>query len=146
MKLTAQGVQEVSTALAPEFAPLPQPFIKHLLSQDSRYLVLASDHVKKTSSLQDQFLEQIWRRFVYCRAVIYSYLHPFVLADTLKQDYSLPSSSNYDEHNTQDTRLTTGWLLKTLEECFPSHDQRETEDREEPETSTSKPSMQMVSD
>lgn len=152
MKLTAQRVQEVSAALAPEFAPLPRPFIKHLLSQDSRYLVLPSGRAKKTSSLQDQLLEQMWWRFVYCRTVIYSYLHPFVMADKLQQDYRFLIGPNHEikahggtnEQDSQDTRLTTGWLLKTLEECFPSQGQRETGDQEEAEAYT--PSMQMVSD
>lgn len=152
MKLTAQRIQEISADLAPEFAPLPRPFIKHLLCQDSRYLVLPSSYVMKTFSLQDQLLERIWRRFVYCRTVIYSYLHPFVMTDKLQQDYSFFAGSDHaikahrdpNEQETQDTRLTTGWLLKTLEECFPSQEQREAGDLEEAETYT--PSMQMVSD
>ncbi len=105
MKLTTRQIECISKTLAPEFAPLPRPFLVHLLSQQTRYLDLPTHLFKTPSSPAAFFLEQLWQQFNYCRNTTYTYLSPFAIAERLEKN----------------KHLTTRWLQETIATCHPLH-------------------------
>lgn len=89
--------------LIPEFAPLPKPFLSHLLQQNASYLSNRYLPLKKTQQPEEAVLETLWQQFIYFRSVTYSYIAPFSFAEDIARD----------------TRMSSIWLQQALTQAHP---------------------------
>ncbi|HEU5379761.1 MAG TPA: hypothetical protein VFV38_30425 [Ktedonobacteraceae bacterium] len=76
-----EHINVILQVLAPEFAPLPQPFSAFLFHQTEKALFGSFQHLELSSGILG---EEIWKRFLAARALTLFYLAPAALRQNIK--------------------------------------------------------------